>query len=46
MEVRFSPDGKTLATASRDGTAKLWQLDGSLITTLEGHSDQVYGGAF
>ncbi|MEM6840058.1 MAG: AAA family ATPase, partial [Cyanobacteria bacterium P01_C01_bin.120] len=40
-EVRFSPDGQTLATASFDGTAKLWQADGTLITTLEGHSDRV-----
>ena len=41
LEVRFGPDGQTIATASRDGTAKLWKLDGTLIATLEGHSDPV-----
>ena len=40
-DVRFSPDGKTLATASTDQTARLWQLDGRLVTTLEEHSDAV-----
>jgi WD40 repeat protein len=26
--VSFSPDGQTLATASDDGTARLWQEEG------------------
>jgi WD40 repeat protein len=25
--VAFTPDGKTLATASSDGTAKLWDVE-------------------
>ncbi|MEH1901903.1 MAG: hypothetical protein V7L04_10930, partial [Nostoc sp.] len=28
--VSFSPDGKTIATASQDGTARLWTLNGQL----------------
>ncbi|MGD1866837.1 MAG: WD40 repeat domain-containing protein, partial [Phormidesmis sp.] len=38
--VRFSPTTNTTATASRDGTAKLWHNDGSLVATL-GHSNDV-----
>ncbi|MEM6450653.1 MAG: caspase family protein [Cyanobacteria bacterium P01_D01_bin.105] len=36
--VAFSPDGTTLATASRDGLIKLWNIsNGGLIRTLSGH---------
>ncbi|MGJ5634753.1 WD40 repeat domain-containing protein, partial [Nostoc sp. CALU 1950] len=44
--VAFSPDGKTIASASYDKTAKLWRMDGSLITTLKGHEAQVLQVAF
>jgi hypothetical protein len=36
--VSYSPDGSTLATASADGTVKLWTPEsGDLIRTLSGH---------
>ena len=38
----FSPSGDLLATASRDGTARIWNTtDGELVETLTGHTDQV-----
>lgn len=40
--VAFSPDGKTLATASLDNQIKLWNLaDGRLDRVLKGHGDGV-----
>ncbi|MBE9108795.1 TIR domain-containing protein [Nodosilinea sp. LEGE 07298] len=44
--VSFSPDGQTIATASFDGTAKIWKSTGQEITTLEGHTDTVTGVSF
>jgi serine/threonine protein kinase len=45
--VLFFPDGKTLASGSRNyGYIKLWRIaDGSLIDTLVGYQDGVYSVA-
>ncbi|MCY7275458.1 MAG: TIR domain-containing protein, partial [Phormidesmis sp. CAN_BIN44] len=40
-QASFSPDGQTIATASGDRTIKLWKRDGTLLHTLEGHTDGV-----
>ncbi len=35
---RFAPDGKTLVSASRDKTLKIWDVEsGTCKMTLEGH---------
>src|ERR1700741_572357 len=45
--VAFSPDGKRLATASWDHTAKVWDVEsGKELLALRGHSSGVYGVAF
>jgi WD40 repeat protein len=44
--VSFSPDGKTLATASGDNTVKLWNLQGEELKTLKGHSNRVNSVSF
>jgi WD40 repeat protein len=39
--LSYSPDGKTLATASRDGTAKVWDLsNGREVSTYRAHVTQ------
>jgi len=43
--VSFSPDGQTIASGF-DNTIKLWKRDGTLITTLRGHTDSVSSVSF
>lgn len=45
-DVAFSPDGTLIASVSEDATLKLWSLDGTLIRTLEGHTDRVNAVTF
>jgi WD40 repeat protein len=47
FHVTYSPDGKTLATSSKDNTARLWDAaTGKLLFTLRGHTKDVYSSAF
>ncbi|MHC5717842.1 MAG: WD40 repeat domain-containing protein [Nostoc sp.] len=44
--VSFSPDGKTIATASLDNTARLWTPNGQLLQEFKRHQSSVWGVSF
>jgi len=46
-QARFSPDGKTVATASNDHRIGLWEAaSGKHLAWLQGHTDRVLSLAF
>ncbi|QXE25258.1 hypothetical protein B6N60_03972 [Richelia sinica FACHB-800] len=46
LSVSFSPYGKTIATASDDKTARLWDLQGQLLREFKGHQGWVHSVSF
>ncbi|MHC5771906.1 MAG: WD40 domain-containing protein, partial [Nostoc sp.] len=39
--LAFSPDDKIIASASQDGTIRLWNHNGTAIATIVGHKDKI-----
>jgi WD40 repeat protein len=47
LSAIFSPDGKRIATTSRDGTARIWDAaTGQVLQTFAGHADTVISVSF
>ncbi|MDJ0619727.1 MAG: CHAT domain-containing protein [Calothrix sp. MO_192.B10] len=44
--LTFSPNGKTIASASEDKTIKISNLDGRVLKTLTGHSGTIFSVVF
>ena len=45
-DIAFSPNNRIIASASEDGTVKLWNIQGELVRTLESHQDEVHDVVF
>lgn len=45
-DVKFSPDGKTVATASDDASVRLWSSAGQPLRVITGHAKRVTSVAF
>jgi len=42
LDLRFSPDGRWVATASKDGTARLWSVRDETLPMYRGHHGPVF----
>src|SRR4029079_473976 len=47
LSVEFSPDGRTVVAASKDGDARIWNVDtGRSKVVLSGHGGTVFDASF
>jgi WD40 repeat protein len=46
MDLAFSSDGQLIASASWDGTVKLWDINGQVLKTIQGHENEVNSVSF
>lgn len=44
--ITFSPNGKLIASASADKSARIWNIEDSSVKVLSGHTAEVWGIAF
>ena len=45
-KVTFSPDGKKIATASKDTLVKIWDINGNLLQEMKGHKNGILSAEF